>query len=328
MAGPTGRRRVHSSAAARPALIAHADWSKFAAKRWICTAQLRNGRYAAMPAEPVGDASRLLEVLLRRAAGGSVLIGFDFPIGLPRAFAKAAGIRQFGQALPLFGKAQWAEFFSVAQTPGEISVRRPFYPHAPGGKNRDQLLKGLKFADADELYRVCERRTPTRAAASCLFWTLGAKQAGRAAIAGWTDVLQPAIEHFGTALGLWPFDGSLTRLLISRRIVVCETYPANGYAVVGLNSSKNRWSKRRPSDRRAGAPALLRWARNHSIDVASGLARQIREGFGDRPEGEDAFDSAIGLFSMIDVLQNRSEDEIPLAAADLAVEGWMLGHRT
>ena len=327
MDGPTGRSRIPDAGAVRPAVIAHADWSKSRAKRWICTATLADGRYRVQPAQPVDDPARLLDALLQQAARGTALAGFDFPIGLPRAFANAAGIRGFAETLPMLGKAEWAEFFLVATRAAEISLRRPFYPYSPGGRNRAQLWRGLQFQSADDLYRACERRTAARAAASSLFWTLGAKQAGRAAIAGWQEVLQPAMKRFGRALGLWPFDGPLTQLLTLRRIVVCETYPANGYTLVGLDSSRGRWSKRHPADRRAWASTLLRWARDHSIAISDELARQIRAGFGNHADGEDPFDSLIGLFSMIDVVQNRAADRIPLTPADLAVEGWMLGHR-
>ena len=318
MDGPTGRSRIPDAGAVRPAVIAHADWSKSKAKRWICTATLADGRYRVQPAQPVDDPARLLDALLQQAARGTALAGFDFPIGLPRAFANAAGIRGFAETLPMLGKAEWAEFFWSRRVP-----RRS----RSGDRNRAQLWRGLQFQSADDLYRACERRTAARAAASSLFWTLGAKQAGRAAIAGWQEVLQPAMKRFGRGLGLWPFDGPLTHLLTSRQIVVCETYPANGYTLVGLDSSRGRWSKRRPADRRAWAPTLLRWARGHSIAISDELARQIRAGFGNHADGEDPVDSLIGLFSMIDVVQNRAADRIPMMPADLAVEGWMLGHR-
>jgi len=310
-----------------PATIAHADWSKSPAKRWISTAALIDGRYRAQTARQAGDPAALLDSLLAGSADGAVVIGFDFPIGLPRAYACAAGITRFAEALPLFGAADWSDFFAVAKREDEISIRRPFYPHAPGGRNRGQLLRGLNLASAADLYRMCERRTATRPAASSLVWTLGAKQAGRAAISGWQEVLQPALRHFGRSLGLWPFHGSFVDLVDSRGIVVCETYPANGYTVVGLISAGRRWSKRRPEDRRSWAPTLLGWARAHSVRISAGLDRQIRAGFGEHADGEDAFDSLIGLFSMIDVVQNRAGDTVPLPPADLDVEGWMLGHR-
>jgi hypothetical protein len=57
--------------------------------------------------------------------------------------------------------------------------------------HRDQLVAFRTMA----LHRRCERRTTTRKAAECLFFTLGGAQVGAGAIAGWRDVIQPVVSE-------------------------------------------------------------------------------------------------------------------------------------
>jgi hypothetical protein len=110
-----------------------------------------------------------------------VLVGFDFPIGLPARYAAAAGVESFRALLPDLGLGRWARFYDVADRASEISVERPFYPHRPGGASQAHLASALGVGHLDELLRLCERRTPTRRKACCLFWTLGGNQVGKGA---------------------------------------------------------------------------------------------------------------------------------------------------
>jgi hypothetical protein len=310
---------------ARPALIAHADWGKSPAKRWIATALLAADRYEALSVRPIADTRQLLRSLVRQADGGSVLLGVDFPMGLPLAYAQSAGIGSFRRFLTQIGHGRWTQFCAVARERHEISRERPFYPHAPGGKRIAHLLEALELESVDLLHRHCERATASRGAASPLFWTLGAKQAGRAAIAGWLELLRPGIREFGRALALWPFDGPLEELIRDRSIVICETYPANAYTRLGLPRSGRGWSKRKGMDRRGFARQIQDWARRQRIALRTAIAHGIREGFGDRADGEDAFDATIGLLGMIELIQSGREVRPKLSRRILDVEGWMLG---
>ncbi len=71
----------------------------------MALAVLRRGRYHAHAPERVGDLGTLL-ARLRRIAGErwTILAGFDFPIGLPAAYARRAGIRDFLEVLPELGR--------------------------------------------------------------------------------------------------------------------------------------------------------------------------------------------------------------------------------
>jgi hypothetical protein len=283
----------------RPATLAHADWSIDARKRWLARAILQPcGRYLALPPKPVGT---LHDLFARLGAG--VLLGVDFPIGLPRAYALSAGIEHFPTHLAQFGQGSWSAFYEVSRAPSEVCLTRPFYPHMPGKRgtvSRQHLVDGLGVDDMAALRRRCD----LLADASPLFWTLGAKQVGKAAICAWRDLLAPALRD-GLDLALWPFDGPLDRLLAGRRTVVAETYPAAAYRHLQLP----RLSKRRQASRQACAPALFAFAQGR-FDLAPCLEARIGDGFGATADGEDPFDASVGLFGMLNVvLGHRASGE-------------------
>jgi hypothetical protein len=73
------------------------------------------GAYRVTRPEPVGDVGTWLRRLRSEGADqASLLIGVDFPIGLPSAYATSAGIPGFLTALPRFGHGDWADFYRVA----------------------------------------------------------------------------------------------------------------------------------------------------------------------------------------------------------------------
>ena len=180
----------------KPTDIFHADWGTAANKRWFSRATLgADGRYTAHVPTHVGDPSCLISLIRNEIRDdGVVLVGFDFPIGIPTDYARLAGVTEFKTFLRELGNGAWADFYSVATVRSEISVRRPFYPFSPGGKKQAHLLNALAVQSIDELRRECEREQPRRRSACSLFWTLGANQVGKAAIVGWRDVLAPGSE--------------------------------------------------------------------------------------------------------------------------------------
>jgi hypothetical protein len=104
----------------------------------------------APPPEP----DRLLGALAELSAG-QAMIGFDFPIGLPRRYADLIDVSSFPPFLRGICSAEWSEFAVAARHPGEISLRRPFYPAVPGGTRREHLYAGLGI-DAAGLRRRCD----------------------------------------------------------------------------------------------------------------------------------------------------------------------------
>lgn len=307
-----------------PQLVAHADWSIDPRKRWMCAALRTGGGYVLSACELVGPADSLLDRLRERAGGGTVLVGFDFPIGLPLAFARRAGVAAFTDVLPQLGSGRWERFYDLAEHANEIALTRPFYPRRPGGTSRAQLVSALGANSFAELLRRCERRTATRNDACSLFWTLGGNQVGRAAISGWREVLAPALRERPGQMGLWPFQGDLDGLLSGFPIVVAETYPAEACVHLGLTAPGRGWSKRVSADRqRCGLRVGERCA--DELRLSPELMQQIESGFGTDKSGEDPFDAFVGLVSMLEVVSGRRQAAPPLDDEVRRVEGWILG---
>ena len=306
----------------KPALVAHADWSIDSKKRWMATGISEKGSYHLSAPEPVGDVSSLLTRLTCRARGGQVLIGFDFPIGLPLLFAKGAQISSFLDLLPQLGSGDWVRFYDIAVSSDDISFHRPFYPYRPGGTRQSHLTQALGASKIRELLRVCERASKDLNDASPLFWTLGAKQVGRGAIAGWRDMLSPALKTSRFDVAVWPFDGPLYELLQNRQCIIAETYPAAACVHLGMTSPGRGWSKKRQSDRKRQGHCLFEWAESRGVPMEDTLKEQVRTGF---DGGDDPFDATVGLMSMIEVVLGHRSDGAPPPGPIREVEGWIFG---
>jgi hypothetical protein len=311
-----------------PETVCHADWSLHAGKRWMATAQLEGGRYAAQMSRPVPDTALLLRDWRRKAADGGLVAGFDFPIGLPRRYAQRWGVTRFRDFLgKLAVREAWRSFADVATCEADISLQRPFFPARAGAKGevtQSMLCRGLGVAEKWQLLRVCERKTATRPAAECMFWTLGPKQVGKAMLSGWQELLLPALKGPGQdRFRLWPFDGTLPELAGPGQAVLLEAYPGEMYAHFGVRGN----GKTSQSFRREAGARMLDWAQEVGVDVAPELRRALEDGFGPGREPEDAFDAAVGLFGMLNVLLGRREDGCPADVELRELEGWILGQR-
>jgi hypothetical protein len=287
-----------------PRWVIHADWGTAPDKRWAAVATLAGDRYAV--AAPRITLDPLREAIRRREPA---LVGFDFPIGIPLAYARKANVDGFLELLPRLGWGDWRNFFLPASFPEEVSLERPFYPRRPGGTSHQHLLDGLGFESMNQLRRRCELRHDHRGAAEVIFWTLGPKQVGRAAIAGWRDMLIPAMSE----ISIWPFQGDLDALC--DRVVVVETYPAEFYGHLGLPASKTA------SARASAAPALMTAAERLGVDLPGDLLGPIRLGFAN----DDAYDAFVGVLGMINVLRGNRQEAPALDADTRRIEGWILG---
>jgi hypothetical protein len=207
----------------------------------------------------------------------------------------------------------------VAAQREEISLHRPFYPMRPGSSRRQYLQLALGLS-ADELRRRTESTD-----AEALFWTLGGKQVGKAALIGWQMIA--AARHTPLGVLLWPFDGPLPKLLTGRgQPVVTETYPREYYRYLGLPAGHGRWSKRRKADRLRLIPGLLAWAAALPAEWDTGVRQRVESGFSDGRNGEDEFDAIIGLLAMIAVVAGKIDAGAPADdPAVLSTEGWILG---
>lgn len=151
-------------------LIAHADWSVNPTKRWVAISVLQpGGSWSLCELSNVRQPSTLFSHLKSiQAVPGSILAGFDLPIGLPFYYALYVGITDFLSALPLLGHMEWDKFFLPAEQNSEISLHRPFYPAKPWGPKRSHLELGLEITFV-HLFRLCEVSQVNRRAACPLF---------------------------------------------------------------------------------------------------------------------------------------------------------------
>ena len=303
-----------------PSLAAHADWSVDPRKRWITVARRTTLGWTLTAPRPVGDVGTLLARLREEAGGGAAALGADLPIGLPRAFVATRTEVDFLDFLRRV--TELPAFFSVCATLAEIRPDRPFYPRrGAAGMTRLSHALALGLTDASGLSRACDRATAERPAGAPLFWTLGANQSGKAAIAAWQQMILPALAG-GTPLRLWPFEGPFRSLLAPGSVALAETYPAEALRHLGM---KLRGSKRRHQDRCATARALLIAMEQQAAAPDDAMRRAIIDGFGADAAGEDRFDSVLGVLCVLNVLAGRRPDTAPDDPWIRRWEGWVLG---
>jgi hypothetical protein len=276
------------------------------------------GWHVAAPC-PVGDVSTLLARLTD--GGEAVVLGVDFPLGLPRAYAALhAAEADFPKFLR--GLATRPDFFAVGAGLDAVCAARPFYPaRGLAGMTRLAHARALGLTDAAGLSRACDRATPERPAGAPLFWTLGANQSGKAAISAWRDLLLPALATPHPP-HLWPFEGPLLGLIAPGRVVVAETYPAEAMRQLGLRMAG---SKRRQADRAALAGALRAVMADLGVAVSRPFSDMLETGFAADAAGEDRFDSVLGLLCVLMVLAGRRPDGAPDDPWVWRWEGWVLG---
>ena len=303
-------------------LAAHADWSIDPRKRWIAVAERHGTGWRVAAPRPAGPDDAFLAQLLAQAAGRPALLGVDLPLGLPRAFAPHADAEDFPGFLSGLDRPGWERFFEVAATLDGIGPRQPFYPaRGMRGMTRAAHAEALGFTDASQLGRACDRATAERPAGAPLFWTLGANQSGKAAIAAWRGVLLPALRA-NVPLALWPFQGGVSQLLAPGRIVLAETYPAEALRHAGL---KLLGSKRLQAGRASVMAPLRAVMQAHGITPDAALESAMAGAFGTDAAAEDRFDCVIGLMTVLAVLDGRRADFVPDDPMIRKWEGWVLG---
>ena len=271
--------------------------------------------------ELVGEPATLIARLLAVAEGRAVALGIDCPIGLPRGFAARHATHP---DFPSFLRdlAAHPGFLDVAPTLAEISPTRPFYPaRGLAGMTRLSHAQALGLASAAELCRACDRATDERPAGAPVFWTLGANQAGKAAISAWRDLLSPALAG-AQPPRLWPFAGPFHSLLSPGQVAIAETYPAEALRQLGL---KPAGSKRRQPDRAAHAPAILAAMRRLNATPTPAASRATQDGFGSDAAGEDRIDCLLGALCVLSVVTGRRPDTAPADPWIDTWEGWVLG---
>ncbi len=268
----------------------------------------------------VGDPARFLDALRDEAGGAAVALGVDLPIGVPRLYAMQRPEPGFMRFLETI--RDWPDFFRVCETLTELRPDRPFYPlRGVKGMTRASHAAALALGGASGLSRLCDRATAERPAGAPLFWTLGANQSGKAAIAAWRDMLLPALAISG-GVRLWPFEGPFRSLLAPGGVAMAETYPAEALRHLGI---RLRGSKRRQSDRAAVSGLLLAAMGRLEVVPSAALLEAVAGGFGADPAGEDRFDCVLGVLCVINVLAGHRPDDTPDDPWLTTWEGWVLG---
>jgi hypothetical protein len=301
-------------------IVAHADWSVDHRKRWVAIARCDSAGCGLAAPVPVGEVGTFLPRLREMANGAAVGLGVDMPIGLPRAYAARLVERDFLHFLAAL--VTRPDFFRVCATLSDIRPDRPFYP-ARGirGMTRAAHAEALGLCGAAALSRACDRATAERPAGAPLFWTLGANQVGKAAIAAWRDMLLPALAD-GTPVMIWPFAGTFRSLLTPGAVALAETYPAEALRHLGIVL---KGSKRRQSDRIGVAEQVRSAMVRLGVQPEPALDQALAEGFGADAAGEDRFDCVLGVLCVLNVLAGNRPDSAPADPWITRWEGWVLG---
>ena len=286
-----------------PGEILAIDWGATPAKRQLCRAVLRRGRYIVAPPRPIEDVGAL-------ELSPDALAAFDCPIGLPNAYATKAGLRSFRAALRAFGAGRFDRFYDFAGSPAEIAIERPFYPlRGLKGTSRDHLRTAL--GDVAFAPRACDRQ----AGAGPIFWLVGPRQVGRSAACVWREILTPKLEE----LALWPFDGTLAELIGAGRPVVAEMYPAFLLRTLSVAVARKSDGEARAA---CGRAILHRVGAHPGLELGA-VRALLRGGFGRSRAGEDPFDATTACIALARLVLDGAVPEAPDGAR--AVEGWILG---
>lgn len=295
--------------------LVHSDWSVSPAKRWTAVALPSQEGWLIERLTPTLPSEQLLDDLFKPSM--RTLAGFDFPIGLPLAYLERTGL-DLPALLSKPCSAQARRFFTPAATLFDISPAQPFYRTHPAGGRHADLYGRLGCASFENLLRECDKATENRPRAESIFWTVGAKQVGKAALCGWQEILIPARRR---GARLWPFDGLLASL-DSNALTIAEAYPAEAYRHVGIRGPVR---KRSQQGRMAAGHILLEWASRHRVHFSSEIEQRVSGGFGARGDGEDAFDALAGLCGMIEVVDGRRAEIADGRMVSGQREGWILG---
>ncbi len=235
------------------------------------------------------------EVHRALASGGPAVVGLDAPLGVPRAWARRLGIAGFRELLCRPSPHLRRAFFTPARTLAEVRPERPFLM-AGRGVRRTVWHARLGLAGPAAVSRRCDRR----ARAHPLFWCVGPRQVGRAALRVWTELLRPF--WCPRRIPIWPFDGSLAALLAGGRPVVAEIYP-----------SLMRRTFARGGQVRAARLLGEAWAARLAAVAAGARARTHLD------------DAAFGLLVLAAAVAAPRRVRLPADPAVHRLEGWILG---
>ncbi len=252
--------------------------------------------------------ARLLHDLIADARERTVLAGFDFIVGLPRAYAQRAGVARFVDTVPLLGRAApWKNYFRWSRAAKDVSLHAPLLDWRAGPIPYLEHARLLGLLEREEFFRRCD------GAGAPLFIDIpGAKQVAKAAATGWQEIVQPALAG---GAKLWPFHGPLRDLVRPRSFTICETYPRECYAICGVEGASNKTEQTWLNE---AAAIAQQCAAEWGVTFEDGAADAMKA-------DEDAFDTVMGALAMIAIVMGRHAPGEPDDNEVVSVEGWMLG---
>jgi hypothetical protein len=197
------------------------DWGKDRRKRSAYLSELPGRTISRLAFD--GSLENLLDYA--SAAEGPVLIGIDAAIGFPAAdwtiLARGAASRASNFMDFLLGDTLPADFFSPVAQPSDWSPQRPFI-RPPAGR---WSLKAFENASDGGFYRLVDRRLK----AQPIFVTSGIPgSVGSGTSALWQEMTTAAKHH---RFRVWPFHGSMQKLLRKKSPLLAEIYPKACYGI-------------------------------------------------------------------------------------------------
>ncbi len=286
------------------------DWGKDVRKRSAYRADLDARRITRIGFD--GSVAQLVESAA--AWESPVLIGIDAAIGFPRPawdglVADVAGPAPNFIDYLLHARLP-ARFFEPVADPSEWSPKRPFIRPAAGRWSLTRFIE----ASGDGLHRRIDRRL----SANPVFVTSGLPgSVGSGTRALWRELIALAAEP---ALKVWPFHGSIARLLASGGPVIAEIYPKACYGIAlaeKLPAPLLALAKRQHLTRHRAMHRLLETDWVAAADVSI-LDSETAIG------NEDAFDALISAAALLRlVLEGASLESI--GPEDPVAEGGVLG---
>ncbi len=308
--------------------IYHADWSIAAKGRWKAHARRNDDGWLIDDVSPVGDIPVFLQTLTKKAQNRTIWLGFDFPVGLCRAWYEKTGVKNFAAVLDWLESAGGHGFFDICDDRTHISPMRPFYPARSGSKGtvkRNHLTEGLGVADFTLLQRQCEKPSRHRGAAAIPFWTLGANQVGKAMLHGWRELVMPGRDR---GFHLWPFDGNLAALSRQPGVTLIETYPAEIYGWLEIHKmhlASGRFAKSRQLSRRDVLAQLIPDLEKQGITLTPTVNAHIINGIDTAQGKDDAFDALIGVIGLAMIAMGQRAENLPDTSLICDQEGWIMG---
>jgi uncharacterized protein (DUF433 family) len=283
--------------------------------------------YAAVPAtrvlrrvappRPEGwDVQAVVEHAATLVADGSVLVGFDAPIGMPRSLfeqLRRQGARGEHFADWLDGIEDLESFLAPGDSPGDWRPDRPFFRVQPGPGGRQ------RFVDAARRWRVkIWRQIDEQTGANSPLIAGGIPSVpGGSARNVWGGL--KACRSTANAPLIWPFQFSLSTLL-RNRVIVAEIFPRLASATA-LGVGIPPWPlPRENQDPAHGLASLLdaSWFQEHRV--------RIEEHSGNQNE-RHRFDALISAAALLRLVL----EDLPLSEPDHedgVAEGGMLGSGT